>query len=279
MKTKVLLLLLTFFALSVQAQRGVRIGYIDMEYILENVPEYQEANEQLNAKVQKWKIEIEQKKSKVEQMKKDLNAEKVLLTKELIQEKEEDIEILEKEMLKYQQDRFGPEGDLVIQRRLLVQPIQDQVFNAVREIASGRKYDFIFDKSADVVMLYSDKKYDISELVLRRINVVRKQDERKARSKAASEKDKFEAVPNPEVEARQKAADERRDQKAKDLEARRQQKLKEREELKKAYEERRKKLLAEREARKKAAQEAREKKKKEKENKEKENGSEKKNDN
>ena len=68
---------LSLIAISLQAQRGVRIGYIDMEYILENVEEYQEASAQLNAKVQKWKIEIEQKKSKVEQMKKDLNAEKV----------------------------------------------------------------------------------------------------------------------------------------------------------------------------------------------------------
>lgn len=269
MKTKVLLLL-SFFAISVQAQRGVRIGYIDMEYILENVVEYQETNAQLTAKVQKWKIEIEQKKSKVEQMKKDLNAEKVLLTKELILEKEEDIQILEKEMLEYQQARFGPEGDLVIQKRLLVQPLQDQVFNAVQEIASTRRYDFIFDKSADVVMLYSDKKYDISDLVLKRINVTRKKGERIKRNKA-NELDKFNAVPNPEVEARKQAAEDKRTQRAKDLEERRQQKLKEREALKKAYDDRRKKLLAEKEAKKKAALEAREKKKKENEEKKKNN--------
>ena len=271
MKTKVLLLLLSFFALSVHAQRGVRIGYIDMEYILENVEEYQEANSQLNAKVQKWKIEVEQMKSKVDQMKKDLNAEKVLLTKELIVEKEEDIQILEKEMLEYQQDRFGPEGDLVIQRRLLVQPIQDQVFNAVQEIASNRRYDFIFDKSADVVMLYSDKKYDISELVLRRINLTRKQTDRKNKQQQKNEIDKFDATPNPVVLERQKAAEEKRAQKAKDLEDRRQQKLKEREAIKKAYEERRKKLLEEREAKKKEALEKRNKAKEEKEKEKKNN--------
>jgi len=267
MKTKVLLLLLSFFALSMQAQRGVRIGYIDMEYILENVVEYQDANKQLNSKVEKWKIEIEQKKSKVAQMKKDLNAEKVLLTKELVEEREEDIQILEKEVLEYQQDRFGPQGDLVIQKKLLVQPIQDQVFNAIQEIAGNKRYDFIFDKSADVVMLYSDKKYDISELVLRRINVTRKKDDRKARNQKNTALEKFEAVPNPEVEARKKAQEEKRTDRATKLEERRQQKLKEREALKKAYDERRKKLLEEREARKKAAQEAREKKKKENESK------------
>jgi len=275
MKTKVFILLVLFAAMALQAQRGVRIGYIDMEYILENVEEYQEANTQLASRVQKWKVEIEQKKSEVDRMKKDLDAEKVLLTKELIEERQEEIDIMEKEMLEYQQDRFGPEGDLVIQKRVLVQPIQDQVFNAVQEIAAKRRYDFIFDKSADVVMLYSNKSYDISDLVLRSINRTRKQEERKGRNTppGKSEKDKFEdATPNPAIQAREQEAETRRQEKAKTLEERRQKKLQEREELKKAYEERRQKLLDARAAKKKAAQEAREKKKKEKDQKD-ENGS------
>ncbi|MEL6919109.1 MAG: OmpH family outer membrane protein, partial [Bacteroidota bacterium] len=174
-KTKVLLILVTVLCASYSfAQRGVRIGYVDMEYILENVEEYRDASEQLETKVQKWKVEIEQKQSVVEQMRQDLMAEKVLLTDELIIEREEDIQILEKEMLEYQQDRFGPQGDLVIQKRLLIQPIQDQVFNEVQKIGSNKKYDFIFDKSADVVMLYSQKRHDISDLVLRGIARTRK---------------------------------------------------------------------------------------------------------
>ncbi len=96
-KTKVLLflgLLVTSFYLN--AQRGVRIAYVDMEYILENVEEYRDATEQLNTKAQKWKVDIEQKQSVVEQMKKDLMAEKVLFTPELIEEREEEIQILKK---------------------------------------------------------------------------------------------------------------------------------------------------------------------------------------
>ncbi len=274
MKTKVLFLLIVAFTISVSAQRGVRIGYIDMEYILENVTEYQAANKQLSAKVQKWKVEVEQKKSFVDQMKKDLNAEKVLLTKELIEEREEEIQILEKEMLEYQQARFGPQGDLVIQKRLLVQPVQDQVFNAVQEIASKRRYDFIFDKSADVVMLYSNKSYDISDLVLRTLNREQKKNERLNRNKKKGKGETEETPPNPEVEARQKAVQEQRAQRAKEQEEKRLERLKEREALKKAYEERRKKLLEEREARKKAAQEAREKKKKDQEKDEKSNENE-----
>lgn len=152
-----------------EAQKGVRIGYIDMEYILESVPEYKEASVQLEGKVQRWKQDIEKKQKEIDQMKLNLANERVLLTKELIDERDEEIKIKEDEMLQYQQDRFGPNGDLMIQRRQLVQPIQDQVFNIVQEIAEAKKYDFIFDKSADVVMLFAAKRNDISDVVLRSI--------------------------------------------------------------------------------------------------------------
>ncbi|MBK5212084.1 MAG: OmpH family outer membrane protein [Flavobacteriaceae bacterium] len=172
MKTKKILfftLSLFCFTFMAEAQRGVRIGYIDMEYILESVPEYKEASIQLEGKVQRWKQDIEKKQKEIDQMKLNLANERVLLTKELIDEREEEIKIKEDEMLQYQQDRFGPNGDLMIQRRQLVQPIQDQVFNIVQEIAENKKYDFIFDKSADVVMLFAAKRNDISDLVLRSI--------------------------------------------------------------------------------------------------------------
>ncbi|GEQ87386.1 membrane protein [Patiriisocius marinistellae] len=180
MKTKQFLLLaitLMTVTFAAQAQRGVRIGYIDMEYILENVPEYKEASTQLDGKVQRWKSDIEKKQKEVDLMKLNLTNERVLLTKELIEEREEEIKIKDDEMIKYQQDRFGPGGDLVIQRRQLVQPIQDQVFNIVQEVAEGKKYDFIFDKSADVVMLFAAERNDISDIVLRSINRAEKRKE------------------------------------------------------------------------------------------------------
>lgn len=172
MKTRKILIFTIFlfcFTFMAEAQRGVRIGYIDMEYILESVPEYKEASIQLEGKVQRWKQDIDKKQKEIDQMKLNLSNERVLLTKELIDEREEEIKIKEDEMLQYQQDRFGPNGDLMIQRRQLVQPIQDQVFNIVQEVAEAKKYDFIFDKSADVVMLFAAKRNDISDVVLRSI--------------------------------------------------------------------------------------------------------------
>ena len=262
MRANVLLLAVVLFSVSLStAQRGVRIGYVDMEYILENVEEYRDATEQLDNKVQRWKVEIEQKQSAVDQKRQELMAEKVLLTDELIAEREEEIEILEKEMFQYQQDRFGPQGDLVQQKRQLIQPIQDQVFNEVQKIGANRRYDFIFDKSADVVMLYSEKRHDISELVLREIGRTRKISAPKKKEVKRSTLDDFESEGEEEVsdalKERQERAAQAEETRKKTAEERRAEQLKLREERKKAYEERRKKLLEEREARRKAKEEER----------------------
>jgi Skp family chaperone for outer membrane proteins len=239
--------------------RGVRIAYVDMEYILENVDEYREASEQLEAKAQKWKVEIQQKQSAIDQMKKDLMAEKVLLTDELINEREEEIQILEKEMLDYQQDRFGPQGDLVLQKRQLIQPIQDQVFNEVQKIGANKKYDFIFDKSADVVMLYSEKRFDISDQILRGISRTRKVSSPAKKADTRSTLDDFEGdtedeAPTDALLERQEKVKQAEAAREKTAEEKRAEQLKIREERKKAYEERRQKLLEEREAKRKGLQ-------------------------
>ena len=256
MNTKVLLSLVVLMtSLYGFSQRGVRIGYVDMEYILDNVEEYRDATKQLEIKAQKWKQEIEMKQSAIEQMKKDLMAEKVLLTDELIAERDEEIQILEKEMLDYQQDRFGPQGDLVMQKQLLIQPIQDQVFNEVQKIGANKRYDFIFDKSADVVMLYSEKRHDVSDLVLREIARTRKVNASNTKQEQQNRLDRFieeDAEEEEEISEalldRQQRTDSIQQANAKAIEDRRAEQLKLREERKKAYEERRKKLLEEREA-------------------------------
>ena len=169
MRKHVILLsfVLVAFSSGINAQRSIRIGYVDMNYILENVPEYQEAQTQLDKRVADWKQEIEKRNNEIEQIKQALDNERVLLTQELIKEREDEIKFLQNEILDYQQKRFGPEGDLMKQRSVLIEPIQDQVFNAVQEISAARKYDFVLDKSSDLVMLYADKRHDLSSLRLR----------------------------------------------------------------------------------------------------------------
>ncbi|MHA7056026.1 OmpH/Skp family outer membrane protein [Aquimarina sp. M1] len=249
MKTKVLLVLTTIlwlsFSNSAEAQRGIRIGYIDMDYILENVPEYNEASADLETKVQKWKVEIEAELKEVEQMRKNLNNERVLLTKELIEEREEDIFFKEKEILEYQQKRFGPNGDLFLQKKRLVQPVQDQVFVAVQEIAKNKKYDFIFDKSADLVMLFSADRHDISDQILLRINRAskRRQVNSKKDRKALERAEERNVEQEKEVTDREKATSQKQAEREKLLAERRAARDSIRAAKKKEFEERRAKLL------------------------------------
>lgn len=175
MKKYFLLLATLFLSIPMAiAQKNVKIAYIDMEYILEKVPAFAEANSQLEQKAQKWKQEIEEKKVEITKLKEALNTEKVLLTRELVQEREEEITFLEKELLDYQQKRFGPGGDLVIQKAVLVKPIQDQVFNAVQDIAEAKNYDFVLDKSSNMTMLFAKKKSRYLRQSCNHINACRK---------------------------------------------------------------------------------------------------------
>ncbi|MCF6306455.1 MAG: OmpH family outer membrane protein [Flavobacteriaceae bacterium] len=262
MKTKKLLLItltLLSFTFVANAQRGVRIGYIDMEYILENVPEYKEASIQLNGKAQRWKKDIEKKNDQIELMKINLSTERVLLTTELIEEREEDITILEDEMLKYQQDRFGPTGDLFIQRRQLVQPIQDQVFNIVQEIAENKKYDFIFDKSADIVMLFSADRHDISDIVLRSINrtAKRKEATSKREKKEIERTEDLSLEEDAAVTEREKAVEDKKNEREAAMDKRKRVRDSIRAVKKAEYEARRQKLLDERQRKKDSIAEAR----------------------
>lgn len=240
------------------AQRSVRIGYVDTEYILENVTDYQNALQQLEQKALVWKSEMETQLSEINKQKDQLNIERVLLTPELIKDREEDIQALQDILSEYQQNRFGPTGDLFLQKKQLMQPVQDQIFAAVQEIASSKKYDFIFDKSADVVMLYSADRYDISEQILRTINRAskRKQLESKKDKKAAEEEDIIVAIEkNNDKEIRQKQLDERAAARESILEERKAERLAQEEERKKAAEEKKAEKLAADLARKKAAEE------------------------
>ena len=235
--------------LSHSQARATRIGYIDMEYILQNVPNYTEASIQLESKAQKWKQDIEAKKIEINKIKDDLKAEKALLTKGLIEERETEIKFLENELLDFQQKRFGANGDLVIQKSLLVKPIQDQVFTIVQDLAESRKYDFIFDKSSDLTMLFAATQFDISDQVLRVLNRTEKREQLTKKQQAdldAKEKKEDAIDNNPQLADRQKALDEKKTARDKIIEER---KL-EQDGKKKDFEDRRQKILDERAAKK-----------------------------
>jgi len=175
-------------SLNIIAQKGARIGYIDMNIILNNVEEYQKSTKSLDKNILFWKKEIELKKIQLKNFQDQLEIEKVLLTSELIKDKELEIEDFALELVNLQEKRFGSNGDMVKQRIKLLQPIQDQVLNIIKDIAKEKKYDFIFDRSSDGTMLYSVKNYDISDLVLKRINRNKKIQDRKEKIEALKNK-------------------------------------------------------------------------------------------
>lgn len=245
-----LLGLLSITTMVGQTKTGIRIGYIDMEYILENTPDYKEASNLLDQKAQKWKQDIETKKNEISKLKESLKNERALLTKELIEEREAEIKFNETELLDYQQKRFGPRGDLAIQKEAIVKPVQDQVFTAVQDIAENKQYDFIFDKSsAEMTMLFSAKRYDISDQVVRVITRAEKREElSKKQQKALEVKQAIqdEILDNPALSERKKILDEKKARREQILEERRLETEKKR----KDYEERRLKAIEEQKAKK-----------------------------
>ena len=176
---RILFFLCLATSLNISAQRGARIGYIDMEIILNNIEEYQKSSKSLDKNILLWKKEIELKKIQLKKYQDQLEIEKVLLTSELIKDKELEIEDFALELINLQEKRFGSNGDMIKQRIKLLQPIQDQVLTIIQEIAKEKKYDFIFDRSSEGTMLYSVKNYDISDLVIKRLNRNKKIQERK----------------------------------------------------------------------------------------------------
>ena len=183
MKLKLFLtLVLCLLYFSIHAQRGSRIAYIDMDVILSKNKEFRTANQLLDEKIIQWKKEVELKKIQLKRLEDQFAVEKILLTPELISDRELEIKDFASEIVSLQEKRFGPNGDMMIQKNQLLKPVQDQVLSIVQDIAKERKYDFVFDRSSDIIMLYSAKNYDISELVLRRIQAQERIKERKINS-------------------------------------------------------------------------------------------------
>jgi Skp family chaperone for outer membrane proteins len=272
MKKIFLLVVLLFSVTSIWSQRNQIIAYMDMEYILENVPEYIQAQNTLDSKVAKWRKKLDDQARHIEVLKSDLANEKAILTKDLIEEKEEEISIKQVELRRLESLYFGPNGDLFLVRKQLVKPIQDQVYNAVQSIAKRKNYDFVFEKSSDLVMLYSNKKYDISELVLSTIDRTRLQEQKK------EERNKKKAAPKKEVtKVQQEKIELKEELQNKKIEAVA-KKIADQEAKKKEIADKRKALMKQREEKRKLLrqkkEEARKKKEEEKKEKEKEKNKE-----
>ncbi len=146
-----------------------KFAYVNTDYVLANLPEYATAQKQINDVSVGWQKEIEAKLAEVDKMYKDYQVEKILLSEEMRIKREEDIIKKEKEAKELQKKRFGQGGDLFKKQQELIKPIQDKVYNAIVEISETKGYALVFDKSGSTTVLYSQKRYDISDDVIRQL--------------------------------------------------------------------------------------------------------------
>jgi len=201
MKKKITLALL--FVIGSSFLFAQKYAYVDTEYILDNIPEYKDAQNQLDDLAQQYQDEIEAKYAEVTKMYQNLDAEAVLMPDDIKEKRQQEIKQKEKDIKSLQNKHFGVGGDLFDKREELVRPIQEKIYNAIEEIAVEKNYAFVFDKAGSLTILYSNDKYDISDDVLdmvgAELGTVRREDRVKKEYKGGpgSSNDRSGNVPVP----------------------------------------------------------------------------------
>jgi outer membrane protein len=153
-----------------------KFGYIDSEYIMGKMPEYNKAQQELNKSSNKWQREMETMKKEVDDFRKKFQAEEVLLTEEMRKERQDTLNSKDKALRDFQKKVFGFEGMLFLKKQELIKPVQDKVFEAVEKVAKAKQLQIIFDKSGDLVMIYTNPIHDYSDFVLEELNLGDKND-------------------------------------------------------------------------------------------------------
>jgi outer membrane protein len=164
---KIFLIAFSFQLLAISLVHAQRFAFVDSQYILGKIPEYKTAQDELNQLSVQWQKEIEAKYSEIDQLYKAYKADEVLLTEDMKQKRQSEIEQKEKDVKDLQKQRFGVNGDLFKKRQDLVKPLQDKIYDAVQTLAEKDNLAIIFDKASDLTMLYSNPKYDKSDDILK----------------------------------------------------------------------------------------------------------------
>lgn len=166
MKKLLILLLVLCGTMNLQAQK---FALVDMEYILSNIPAYERANEQLNQTSKSWQAEVEALNNKAQTLYKNYQNESVFLSDAQKKEREKAIVDKEKEAADLKKKYFGPEGELYKKRQSLIEPIQDEIYNAVKSIATARGFQLILDRASDNGIIFASPSIDISNEVLSKL--------------------------------------------------------------------------------------------------------------
>lgn len=167
---KIALLIVSFLVLSLQGY-SQKFGYVDTNYILNKMPDYKKAQEEINKLSLGWQDEIQNKQKDIQGLYDALNAEEVLLTAEMKNDRLSVIQKNEQEIKEYQKKIFGFEGMFFLKKKELIKPVQDEVFDAVKKVAETNRLQIVFDKSGDLVMIYTDPIHDYTDMVLEELGL------------------------------------------------------------------------------------------------------------
>jgi len=164
---KKLILFSTLFLAGLLGANAQKFAYVDSEYILSNLPEYTQAKFQLDQVAKKWQKEIEDKNAALDKEIKAYEAEKVLLTEDMRIKREKELDEKRQAILELQKKRFGKDGDLFKKQQELIKPIQDKVYEAIKDVSENKSYGIVFDKAGATTIMYGNAKFDISDQVIR----------------------------------------------------------------------------------------------------------------
>ncbi|MBK6267027.1 OmpH family outer membrane protein [Marivirga sp. S37H4] len=172
MRFVIIAISIVFLVLGFQKAEAQKFGYVDSKFILSKMPEYKEAQQEIESLSAAWQNEIQGMRKEIESMYSELKAEEVLLTKELKEERLAVIEKKEQEVKEYQKKVFGFDGLFFLKKKELIKPVQDKVFEAVEVVGKKERLQIVFDKAGELIMIYTDPIHDYTDLVLEELGLI-----------------------------------------------------------------------------------------------------------
>ena len=169
MKKYIIVLTVAILSFGTVFAKDMSVAYIDMSYILKNLPQYEQANEQLSMLSKRWQKEIDAAQQEARVMATNYQTEQIFLSDALRAQREQEIVKKEQEVLELKRKYFGQEGELYKKREALIKPIQDEIYNAIQDLANEKHIEIVKDRSADPALIYMSSKLDISDQVLQKL--------------------------------------------------------------------------------------------------------------
>lgn len=169
MKRILIIAIMALFSVAPMMAQKFSVAYVDMQYILKNLPQYETANDQLNMISKRWQKDIDAAQQEAQILATNYQTEQIFLSAEMKQRREEEILAKEQEVLELKRKYFGQDGEWYKKRESLLKPIQDEIYNAIQDLANEKRYDVVKDRSAEPSLIYMSSKLDISDQVLEKL--------------------------------------------------------------------------------------------------------------